>query len=378
MELINNAAQLQAHLAVGGSVTVNDQNQLVTQSGWDKFKQGFADIFRSSATIAARNSNVLIAMNNMLRGNAAEGPQNLAAAPLAQGAERANALNDAKLKVINSLLPNAVDKKFPNLEQNHKKALVQHLSEKAKELNPQELSLKLSSLKSSTNSLITAFSRRFPDVQKALAPITSKATAYTPDSPQSQYLSNDVKATSAQYLAQPTKFDENGLFDSAMLDCNRDRPRINGTRVDGHDADERRADFTQKMLEFAPNEAERKTLSILLSQASLSGNVAMLLGLPEIPSFREENPNLQILQNPGSPANDSRFSLSRDEDGNAVLQMKMPIMAQGTLDGVDYTDTPTGGTLSYTLTLPAAQFADGAAPAQPDVQLSNLQVSNEG
>lgn len=103
---ITNANVLMTQLNAGANVVMSG-NQLKTQNSFEAFFQNIGDLFRSNASIAARNNDLAVAMANMLRGD--QGPQNLTAIPTATQAERQTNILNAKTTIVTNLIHSGID-----------------------------------------------------------------------------------------------------------------------------------------------------------------------------------------------------------------------------------------------------------------------------
>lgn len=383
---IDNAQVLQTHLAAGGHVRL-DGDQLVTQSGASAFFQRVGDIFRSRASIAARNDRLALAMSDLLRGaGEARGPRNLAEARPLDAARRAAHVRDAKNVVLNAVVRQAVDRAYPEETPQVRDAIARHVEAYARESGSLEQWPAPHALRSLAGDLLAAVRGRVPDLADAVRPLCRLNVGTEELGAHMRFTADGLKGLCAEYRTRTTEagarenFDEQGFYDIFLMDAPRDRPVIGGTRIASGPSEAVVAEFRDRMMAFSPNQDEREVLTVILSQTHLSLPSEMYAQVPGRPplGLPQNNPG-GIIRIPGNLADgDSRFSLDRTAEGDAVIHVRLSLSAQGELGGVAYGSgnrQVTTGVLHYDVVVPHGQFEAGVPPAQaPEINVINMRV----
>lgn len=366
---INNANTLLNQINAGANFKISDQGQLSTQSKVGAFFQRFADAFRSDTTIAARNERLTMAMSQIMQGNPALGPQNLAAAPPMNAAERQDAVNVAKATVAAGMVKQQIEQAFPNATP-RERTIMSDFASRFMRGNPTGITripATVQGIKSMAAGIMTTLNK--PEVQTSLRVLTPALRGPEELQTQMAALSENLQNGCLEDRSELKKdgsrarYDDNNMYYMVKKDFSRDRPVIDGVRPMNQDA-------IPLLATFSPNINEREVLSYLLTQTSLAGTIGMVGNPAKGLGAQPGDLFLQLSSVAGAP----RYSLDRNEQGDAVVHVTMGLTVQGELEGAGYNQA-TPSMLKYDVVVPHAQFgAQLATAVQPDIQVANMRI----
>ena len=367
MVIISNSQQLLQSIGNGDSLALNGSNQLTKMSGFQKFIQGFCDIFTSQKNIQARQVRVQNAMVSMLvdarletMGIRPQGPVNLEK-PQSQSREIQTAIQDAQYAINSTRLEAEAFKLTQNPTQ--AKVLVAiylsnlngssnlHINPELKGMvakkDPycfgKELKAYLTEVKSQTGQKIVKTLAQPIDTQKLNDKIIDEL----------KYFYNSKNNNKFASL-------ENGINTGMKGDLDRAPYRINNEVPKGINDEKRQEDGMEKMIKLCPNRSERIAVSLLANQSS---SIAVYRAVDSLALKNDENDSIgaDYIQNiPG-------FDISRNKDGDIVLKVNVDIRYTTCLPDINNGDAFSSSMRKYsaTITFPHAQFetlAEGAMP----------------
>ena len=368
MVIISNSQQLLQSIGNGDSLALNGSNQLTKMSGFQKFIQGFCDIFTSQKNIQARQTRVQNAMVSMLvdarletMGIRPQGPVNLEK-PQSQSKEIQTAIQDAQYAINSTRLQAEAFK----LTQNPTQAKIlmsmymsglndqtnAHLTSEIKEIiakkDPSSFSHELkpyvANVKSDAGQKLA---------ERVTQPIDTKKWAGE--------MASELKYCFDSKSNHSITFLENGINTSMKRDLDRAPYRINGTMPHGINGKGIIEDGMKKMVELCPNINERKIVSLFANQNS---SLAFFGSLENIADLHQgDRLASDFIQDIPT------YDIYRNQDKDIVIKINNDIKYVNMNDDVDknvINFAISMGKHTATITIPHAQFenfAEGTIPA---------------
>lgn len=356
---IENSQMLQDQMNIGSRFTLDKQGDIQTQGKISAFFQSIGDKFRSTASINARNTNLMVAMGRMLRDGATpaplNGPRNLAAQPAMNAEERAVLIEHAQKAIMQSAIQSHLETTYGQQSTGVKDAIQHHITTRVLTAKPKNIT----DLKAAMHHEIARSELNAELYANSLAPCAHVSAKTTEElAPQRAFLADTITKNMQEDIGINSKFPQN-TYVAFTLDGNRNLPVFNGVRTTHENLNTTLAAFSQ-------NPIEERMVGYICSQTATSAFLASTLGT-EGPALSAEHINH------ASPllfgiANAGPFSISREDNGDVLIQRSMHTNVRGMFDNIDHSVNHLG-MLDYTIRVPHEQFATYANASHELAQL---------